>query len=47
MQDCSRNVEESWRPVIGHEGRYEVNGVLQTIIDILGLVLKEFPIVIR
>lgn len=23
MQDCSRNVEESWRPVIGHEGRYE------------------------
>lgn len=25
MQDCSRNVEESWRPVIGHEGRYEVS----------------------
>lgn len=41
MQDCSRNVEESWRPVIGHEGRYEVSNLGRVRSLLTNKILKQ------
>lgn len=41
MQDYSRNVEESWRPVIGHEGRYEVSNLGRVRSLLTNKILKQ------
>lgn len=41
MQDHSRNVEESWRPVIGHEGRYEVSSLGRVRSLLTNKILKQ------
>lgn len=41
MQDHSRNVEESWRPVIGHEGRYEVSNLGRVRSLLTNKILKQ------
>lgn len=41
MQDHSGNVEESWRPVIGHEGRYEVSSLGRVRSLLTNKILKQ------
>ena len=48
MQNYSRNVEESWRPIVGFEGFYEVSnfGRIRSFID-NHLKIREVPKVLK